>query len=585
MRKQLTHIVIILSFFALAGVSCKGKKAAGNKEGVSEKAQAESVNQTLFGMAFIDGCSARLKGNIEEAKKKFLECNRLDPSNNAVKYELAIIYKLLGVNDQALYYAKACAQAEPTNEWYQLTLIECYNVLKQYNQSVKLRENLVKNFPDNVEFKEDLAIEYTILRQYDKAYKIYDDLEKIYGINEQISLKKSSLLKSQGKYKEAENELLRLLQNNPNEVRFYSYLADFYIEQNKLPAAKAMYDKIIEIEPNNPIVNLALHDYYSVQGKTAEALECLKKAFLNPDLEPVPTKRDIMQSFYARRDDSPYYRESGEELAKIFVQVHPQIPEANAIYADYLMEDKKVKEAAEYYSKALFKEKNNLGSYDTWEKLLKADSRLGRYDSLERHSAIAMESFPSIATFYYYNGFANIQLRNFKKAAQSLKDGLEFVVDNRIQMTDFYTNLGEAYYYSKEYDKAYKAFEDALKIDADNKTVLNQYAYYLLMQNADLEKAEKLARKVNELEHDNPSYMDTYGWILYHQKKYSEAEKWLQDAIKAGTKKPVILEHYGDALYKNGKTSEALKYWEAAKMAGGSSEGLLKKIKEKKLDD
>jgi hypothetical protein len=48
----------------------------------------------------------------------------------------------------------------------------------------------------------------------------------------------------QKKFKETEQELLRLSNSDKTEPRYYAYLADFYIEQNKLDEAKLMYDKI-----------------------------------------------------------------------------------------------------------------------------------------------------------------------------------------------------------------------------------------------------------------------------------------------------------------------------------------------------
>ena len=81
------------------------------------------------------------------------------------------------------------------------------------------------------------------------------------------------------------------------------------------------------------------------------------------------------------------------------------------------------------------------------------------------------------------------------------------------------------------------------------------------------------------------NYMDTFGWILYQQKKYTEAEIWLSKSSEMGIKNPTILEHYGDVLYKLNKNEEALKKWIESKQAGNNSHGLEKKIKEKKLND
>jgi len=122
-------------------------------------------------------------------------------------------------------------------------------------------------------------------------------------------------------------------------------------------------------------------------------------------------------------------------------------------------------------------------------------------------------------------------------------------------------------------------------MESDNPYVLNNYAYYLSLRNENLDKAEKLSKRANELRPNDRSYLDTYGWILFQQKKYPEAEEYLRKAANMGPKNPTILEHYGDVLFKLNKSAEALKQWEAAKQSGGNSEALTNKIKNKKLND
>ena len=531
---------------------------------------------------YVDGCAERMKGNLQEALLLFESCKDIDPQNPAVRYELGTIQKLLGTTDKALENAKFCASKEPGNEWYQMLLIDCLIAAKQYQQAIKVRETLVKNFPGKHEYLEDLAIEYAISGQYDKSYKIYDDLEKTFGVNEQITLNKVKLLKSQKKTREIEHELQKLSDSDKNEARYYSYLAEHYLEQKEPEKAKKMYDQILAIDPLNPTVHLALHDYYGNKGDNDQAFSHLKKAFSNPDLD-INTKVGIIANFYSRAEqDSEEAKIHGRELTQIMLQVHPASPEANALFADFLMLDKKISEASKYYFTAATNEKRD---YRVWENLLFVDNELAHFDSLEKHSRTAIELFPNQPRNYLYNGLANTQLKNSEKAAQSLRDGIEFVVDNKVLMLDFLRLLGDAYHYNKEFEKADKAFEDALKIESDNAYVLNNYAYYLSLRAEQLDKAEKLSRRANELQPGNRNYMDTYGWILYKQKKYRDAEQWLGKAATLGPKNPTILEHYGDALFMSGKKTEALTQWNLAKDAGAGNEVLLKKIKEQKIND
>lgn len=565
-------------FFVFGGVACKTKKQVPVSNG--NVSSDTSQTEIRFAYTFVNACSERMKGNLQQALKLFLDCKKMDPKNSAVNYELGMVYKLLGLSDLALSEAKICASTDQKNEWYQLLLIDCYADSKQYSQSVKVREALVKNFPDRNDFKQDLAYEYAMIGQYEKAFKVYNELEKNYGPNEQLALNKVKLLKTLNKSAEAEMELQKLVAVNKKEARYYSYLAEFYMEQNKIEKAKEMYDKMEELDPSNPAVNLALHDYYSLKGDEQQAFDHLKKAFLNPDLD-IRTKASILGSF-TEQGNNAGNKAQALELAKILLQIHPQSTEANSIYGEFLMLDNNIKEASNYIYKAAIYDKNN---FRTWENLIYIDSELNQIDSLEKHSAAALELFPNQAFIYYYNGYANMQLKNHKSAIAAFNDGISVVVNDQGLLLRFYSGLGDAYHYAGEYQKSYQSYEDALKIDSDNTYVLNNYAYFLSLRKENLEKAEKFSRRTLELKPNEKNYMDTYGWILYQQKKYPDAEEWLSKAAKLAPGNPNILEHYGDALYKNNKKEKAFEIWNAAKNSGNPSEALLEKIRTKTLND
>lgn len=563
--------------------NCKSKQASAQKDPKKSKESTNEANELLFSYKYIDACSARMKGNVNEALKLFNECLKLDPNSLPVKYELATVNKILGVNDVALAFAKECAAADPKNEWYQLILVECYHTLKQYNNSIKVQENLVKSFPENTEFKENLAIEYTYIGQYEKAYNLYNELEKQFGINEQLSINKIKLLQQEEKHSDIEKEINKLIQSDPNNSRYLTYLADHYEYVKEPEKARAIYDKILQIDPSNATVHLALSDYYKLKGDEKTSFEELKLAFMNPELDVV-TKYNIGRIYYTTSQKylSNMFKRQGMELTLIMLTVHPSSPEANSLYGDYLMADSNYVEAEKYYNTAAQKDKSD---YKTWAKLMQCDFELRRHDLLETHSYEAMELFPSQPMVYYYNGLSNLELQNFKKASESLRDGLEYIVEDKITMSSFYSLLGDAYYYMKEYEKSDKALDDALKINSDNSYVLNNYAFYLSSRKEQLEKAEKLSKKSIELRPTDPNFMDTYGWILFQQTKYSQAEEWLKKAAELRPKKYTILEHYADCLYKLNKINEAVSYWEQALQNGGDKERLSQKIKARKILD
>jgi len=94
-----------------------------------------------------------------------------------------------------------------------------------------------------------------------------------------------------------------------------------------------------------------------------------------------------------------------------------------------------------------------------------------------------------------------------------------------------------------------------------------------------------MSKKSLDINPDNASYQDTYGYILYKKGKYAQAEVWLKEALaKEGTSAD-INEHYGDVMYRLGNIDEAVKYWKIARTMGGDPINLDQKINDKKLVD
>ena len=91
-----------------------------------------------------------------------------------------------------------------------------------------------------------------------------------------------------------------------------------------------------------------------------------------------------------------------------------------------------------------------------------------------------------------------------------------------------------------------------------------------------------MSTKLVEQHPENPTYLDTHGWVLYINGNFKESRKFLEKAVgldEDGT----VIEHYGDVLYKLGEVDEAIKQWERAKSTGEASDLIEKKISDQKL--
>ena len=81
-------------------------------------------------------------------------------------------------------------------------------------------------------------------------------------------------------------------------------------------------------------------------------------------------------------------------------------------------------------------------------------------------------------------------------------------------------------------------------------------------------------------EPQNATYLDTYAWILFLQKRYEDARIYIDEALRCDSvPSSVVLQHAGDIYSKIGNMEKAMDYWQQA-FALDSGDALLeKKIK------
>lgn len=93
-----------------------------------------------------------------------------------------------------------------------------------------------------------------------------------------------------------------------------------------------------------------------------------------------------------------------------------------------------------------------------------------------------------------------------------------------------------------------------------------------------------MSRKSLDIEKDNASFLDTYAWINFELRLFTEAKFYQEQALANGKEDmAAIYEHYGDILFKLNETEKALTYWIKAKESGSKNKSLPIKISTKNM--
>ena len=108
--------------------------------------------------------------------------------------------------------------------------------------------------------------------------------------------------------------------------------------------------------------------------------------------------------------------------------------------------------------------------------------------------------------------------------------------------------------------------------------------YFLSLEGKKLKKALAMSRKTIEAEPDNPTYLDTYAWILHLLGQDVEAKAMFKHAMLYGGKEQAtILDHYAEVLYSLREFDLAYIYWNQAKALDTTGELKIdEKVRERK---
>jgi tetratricopeptide (TPR) repeat protein len=264
-------------------------------------------------------------------------------------------------------------------------------------------------------------------------------------------------------------------------------------------------------------------------------------------------------------------------LIEALEKAHPESGKPHTIHGDFLMRDGKFAEAREQFRLARKQEKDR---YPIHLQLMQLDLQLAAYEDLRADAEEAISLFPTVPENFLYHGIALSQLKLHDEAIETLITGRDLVVDNPELLAQFWSSLGDAYNEAKEFPKSDQAYDKALAMQPDNAGTLNNYAYYLSVRNEQLDKAERMSKRSLELAPTQATYMDTYAWVLFRQKKYADARTWIEKALANGPPDGVVVEHYGDILFELGDAAGALEQWRKAKGLGGATEAIDRKINE-----
>ncbi len=567
MRFIVFFSVLILSISAIA------QKKKSREISIIPQSQEDSVQ---FEAVIVEAEKQLILENYAKALESFMKALEMNAQSAAVNYKIAEVLTKSKEGEKAIPYSLKSIELAPDNKYYRLALARLYQSVGYFVDATRTYEKILLKYPSDESTLYELAELYQNLGRVEDMFKTFDKIEEQLGVKLEIVRERQRILMKNKDLDGVIAEYKKLIDAYPNENAYAIELIDFLIQNKRTEQASREIEIYEKDKPSSSRITLLKSELAWMSGDREKAFNLLNEAFETSALD-FQTKFQILTN-YLSMSSRPEDKERITAISKSLADGHPGEYKAQAFVGDLLYQSGDKRGAINYYLKAIRISPSN---FSVWQNIINVEAELNEYDSVVVHAEEALEYFPNQAMLYYFAGTGHLINNDYKKSIRTLEQGKKYTIDPDL-LTVFYGQLGDAYNGLEDHEKSDQSYEKALENKANNDHVLNNYSYFLSLRKKDLDKALKMSSKLVEQHPENPTYLDTHGWVLYTAGQYKESKKFLEKAASLDND-ATIIEHYGDVLFQLGDIEGAIIQWEKARTLGGASENIDKKIADKKL--
>lgn len=585
MKLKSQHILFVL--IAVIMTAMVAPSFAGKRKTVERKATVvtpiDTQKQRRYDYFFLEAVRQQCAGHYSAAFDLLSHCLSINPDAPEAYYLQALYYSVLNNDSTALSYLEKASSLAPNNTTYLERLAQFYINSQDIDKAITTYERLADRHRDRTDVLNVLITLYQQQKDYDGMLSGIQRIEQIDGNSEDITLSKVRVYELMGDSKSAFNALKNLSDEHPNDLNYKLMLGNWLMQHSRQKQAYKIFSAAQKEAPDNAYVQTSLYDYYNSVGDKAAANDLLDSILINPRTES-GSKVTLMRGVIRDNETSGGDSMQVLNLFRRILAKSPQDTTMAQLRAAYVslkkMPEDSLNDALRYViaiqpenAAARLQLIQNYWPHQVWDTIIDLSKPGTEYNTDEM-------------VFSYFLAIAYYQKKQTDNALEAIQQALRRVQANSDAdlVSDCYSILGDIYHEKKMMKDAFAAYDSCLQWKKDNIGALNNYAYYLSVEGIDLHKAEEMSYKTIKAEPKNATYLDTYAWILFRQKRFTEARIYIDQALRSdtdSTQSSVILEHAGDIYFKNGDPDKALEYWQAAMKAGSDSAVLPRKIKEK----
>lgn len=480
---------------------------------------------------------------------------------------LNLLSRITRVPKNAVEYSERAYRQDTTNRYYLEDYGGALIRANEYDKAVGVFEKIVAKStePDHYRI---LALLLDNNNRTIEALAVLDTAEMRFGRIPQLGRLRQYYLLKTGQTLAAEADAHKAIEEAPYLAENYISLAEIYATTRRDSLALVSFQSAIAIDSLAIEPWLALAEYHQKRGNQRQYLIILERVFGN---EKLPLKGKIEEWKSLANDHNAYrkfYPQYDALIKRLYIR-YPESREVAILYAQHLIVSGEIDRALTLCKQLI---NYKAPAIEDFTRIIEIENHLNRPDSVRHYTDLALMAFPHNTDLLHMRGALALQRKEYDDAIMLYDEALKHA-DNDTLRSSLWGAIGDVEHQRNEMKRCYKAYDKSLRYFADNAMVLNNYAYFLSLDNRDLERALTMITRALALAENNSTYLDTMAWVLYRLGRYAEAKKYMQQALSLDRNRSADLAlHYGDILHALGEEFMAKTYWRKALERGADKE-------------
>lgn len=284
-------------------------------------------------------------GQHEEAVQNFQKSAEINPQFSDSLYFAGLSELRRAKTDEAIKVFQRAITIAPENTSYYKELGLALNSSAKYEEAAEHLKKVVKNDPNDFEAKNALGVALFESANFEEGLKVLEEANQMKPGNE-ITLMFLNVARSRQQKIPQISEMIAFAKENPQDLNVRLHLVQLLTYARRFKEAEPYFAEIWKMNPPDVRVYEMIGTLRSTTGNYEKAAEAYRKSL---EFGQSPAAYLGLANVYAKNGQ---VSEAIAAYNKLF-EIKPDSPNIMKLYADYLRDNGKRREALETYKRSL----------------------------------------------------------------------------------------------------------------------------------------------------------------------------------------------------------------------------------------